>query len=54
MPKTTRNYFRKSVIPSTIKLWNKPPLTARIHDDLDNFKLELMKIYRPTEFINYT
>ena len=49
MPKPTKNYFLKSFISSTRKLWNNVPLTARTQDDLDNFKLELIKIYKPTE-----
>ena len=49
IPKCTKNYFLKSYIPSTIKMWNDLPLNIRLLDDLDTFKNELARLKDASE-----
>ena len=44
-PKTSKNYFLKSYIPSSIRLWNKLPHNIRSIAKLDTFRINLHKIY---------
>ena len=47
LPKTSTNYFLKSFIPSTIRLWNELPENIRLKNEFDDFKKELQQIYKP-------
>ena len=51
-----KNYFLKSFLPSTIKLWNNLPRDIRNSDSLDTFKhklsahLNMINVYKPYLF----
>ena len=49
LPKASTNYFLKSFIPSTIRMWNELPENIRLKNDLEDFKKELLQIYKPPE-----
>ena len=53
---SNKNYFLKSFLPSTIKLWNNLPRDIRSSDSLDTFKqklsahLNMANVYKPYLF----
>jgi len=49
MPKSTTNYFLKSFIPSTIKLWNSLAENIRTTTKIESFKDKLNHIYKIKE-----
>jgi len=49
LPKITKNYFLKSFLPSSVKLWNKLTLTLRQMANLDQFRDSIDLIYTPGE-----
>ncbi len=49
LPKSTKNYYLKSYIPSSIKLWNKLTQKIKTIATIDTFKLNLKHIYCKTE-----
>ena len=49
LPKTNKNYFLKSFIPSSIKAWNDLSENVRNIAEVDSFKLSLSKIYGKLE-----
>jgi len=49
LPKIQKNYFLKSYIPSSIKLWNKLAENVRAVADVDAFKIHLQQIYGKIE-----
>ena len=46
MPQISKNYFLKSFIPSSIRLWNSLPENVRLSDNLDAYKLKISRIYK--------
>ena len=49
LPKITANYFLKSYIPSSIRLWNDLRDDLKLLTTLDTFKIHLRQIYCKTE-----
>ena len=49
LPKITKNYFLKSFLPSSVKMWNKLSLDIRQIADLDEYRKAISKIYTPGE-----
>ena len=47
LPRITKNYFLKSFIPSTIRLWNKLNRNIRNIPDIADFKVALRDLYTP-------
>ena len=45
LPRTNKNYYLKSFIPSSIRLWNKLDPVMRQLTELENFKNALSLIY---------
>ena len=49
LPKLTKNYFFKSFIPSSIKLWNNLGNDIRSVNKVDTFKVNLQQLYGKLE-----
>ena len=49
LPRLLKNYFLKSYIPSSIKLWNGMAVDMREIAEVETFKLELAWIYSKLE-----
>jgi len=47
LPKITKNYFLKSFLPSSIKLWNTLDIQIRQIADLDGFRKAISLIFTP-------
>ena len=46
-PKTSKNYFLKSFLPSSIKLWNNIDIGIRNMTELENFRNSVTHLYTP-------
>ena len=53
VPRSKKNYFLKSFIPSSIKIWNETSLNIRQTVSLDALKLKLKSIYGNTSYSLY-